>query len=119
MVRRLHLRLLIAASLCTSAIAWQNASAATEERLTKPELLKLNDCMAMKPDALMQDGQCSAILKKASLTKADVETMRRCETILSNEVLKDPGCAAVIKKHPELVRGHGRLDPQEPEKTTK
>lgn len=119
MLRLLKPCLLIAATVCASAIAIQNASAATEERLTKPELLKLNDCMAMKPDALNQDGQCTAVLKKASLTKADVETMRRCESILSDEVLKDPGCAAVIKKHPDLVRGHGRLDTQEPDKMAK
>lgn len=111
--------LLIAAPLCASAVAIQSASAATEERLSKPELLKLNECMSMKPDMVTQDGQCGAVLKKANISKTDAETMRRCETILSDEVLKDPGCAAVIKKHPDLVRGHGRLDPQEPDKTSK
>jgi hypothetical protein len=118
-MRLLPTCLLIAATVCTSAVALQSASAATEERLSKPELLKLNECMSMKPDVLTEDGQCGAVLKKANITKTDVETMRRCESILSDEVLKDPGCAAVIKKHPDLVRGHGRLDPQEPDKTTK
>ena len=116
-MRLLPTCLLIAATVCTVAI--QTASAATEERLSKPELLKLNECMAMKPDVLAQDGQCGAVLTKANISKADAETMRRCESILSDEVLKDPGCAAVIKKHPDLVRGHGRMDPQEPSKTSK
>lgn len=118
-MRLLPTCLFIAATVCTSALAVQSASAATEERLTKPELLKLNECMAMKPDMLTQDSQCGTVLQKANITKTDVETMRRCETIISDEVLKDPGCAAVIKKHPDLVRGHGRMDPQESEKTAK
>ena len=75
--------------------------------------------MSIKPDVLTQNGRCGAVLKKANITKTDVETMRRCESILSDEVLKNPGCAAVMKKHPDLVHGHGQLDPQEPDKTTK
>lgn len=116
---RLLPTLLIAATICTSALAIQTASAATEERLSEPELLKLNECMAMKPDALAQDTQCAPVLTKANISKSDVETMRRCETIISDEVLKDPGCAAVIKKHPDLVRGHGRMDPQDTSKSSK
>ncbi len=87
--------------------------AATAERLSRPEVLKLNECMAMTSEVLEKDGQCIAIMKKASLTKADVEKMRRCEQV-QNDVMKDPDCAAMIKKHPDLVRGHGRVQPEEP-----
>lgn len=103
---------LFAAMACASFASVHAASAATEERLTKPEILKLNECMAMKPDVLSADGQCGVVMKKASLTKSDIETMRRCEAKTDN-VLEDPGCAAMIKKHPDLVRGHGSLMPED------
>ena len=88
-------------------------SAATAERLSRPEILKLNECMAMTMDVLEKDGQCATVMKKASLTKTDIEKMRRCEQV-QNDVMKDPDCAAMIKKHPDLVRGHGRIQTEEP-----
>jgi hypothetical protein len=105
--------LLFAAVACAGLLTVHVASAATEERLSQPELLKLNECMAMKPDALAGDTQCSTVMKKASLTTADIEKMRRCEAKFNVEPQKDPDCAAMIKKHPDLVRGHGSLMPQD------
>ena len=102
--------LLGAACLVTAHMA----SAATDERLSKPEILKLNDCMAMTSDVLAQDSQCTVVLKKASITKSDIEKMRRCEGKMNIDVTKDADCAAMIKKHPDLVRGHGALMPNEP-----
>ncbi len=88
------------------------AFAATEEKLSEPELLKLNQCMAMTKDVLAQDTQCGTVMKKASITAADIEKMRRCEAKMNIDVTKDPDCAAMIKKHPDLVRGHGELEPE-------
>jgi hypothetical protein len=105
-------RALLLAAACMAGA--HLASAATEERLSKPDLLKLNDCMAMTSEVLAQDGQCAVVMKKASITKTDIEKMRRCEAKFNVEVSKDPDCAAMIKKHPDLVRGHGALMPEEP-----
>lgn len=104
------------AALACVGIGTMSAFAATEERLTKAELLKLNACMAMTSDRLAADSQCGAVMKKASLTSADIEKMRRCESKVNVEVLKDPDCAAMIKKHPDLVRGHGSLMPEDASK---
>ncbi|MGE4062008.1 MAG: hypothetical protein AB7E79_01460 [Rhodospirillaceae bacterium] len=107
---------LAAAATCAALAIAQGASAATEERLTKTEILKLNECMAMTSDVLAKDGQCTTVMRKASLTSSDIEKMRRCESKMNVDVTKDPDCAAMIKKHPDLVRGHGSLMPQEESK---
>jgi hypothetical protein len=104
--------LLIAAVTGASLAFAHGAYAATEERLSKPEVLKLNECMAMTKDVLAQDSQCGVVMKKASLTASDLEKMRRCEGKMNIDVTKDPDCAAMIKKHPDLVRGHGELEPE-------
>lgn len=109
-------RLLLAAMACASFGSVHAVSAASEERLSKPEILKLNQCMAMTSDILARDGQCAVVMKKASLTTSDIEKMRRCES-KADDVLEDPDCAAMIKKHPDLVRGHGRLMTEEPAPT--
>jgi hypothetical protein len=111
--------LAFAAAACASLLSVHAASAATEERLSKPELLKLNECMAMKPDILAADGQCSTVMKKASVTTGDIEKMRKCEAKFNVEPQKDPDCAAMIKKHPDLVRGHGSLMQPNPNTTAK
>ncbi len=103
--------LLIAAVTSAGLSLGQSAFGATEEKLSKPELLKLNECMAMTKDVLAQDSQCGVVMKKASITAADIEKMRRCEGKMNIDVTKDPDCAAMIKKHPDLVRGHGELEP--------
>lgn len=89
------------------------ASAATAERLTRPEIIKLNECMAMTPEVLEIDGQCTTVMKKANLTKGDIEKMRKCEQV-QNDVMSNPDCKAMIEKHPDLVRGHGRVQPEQP-----
>jgi hypothetical protein len=108
----------IAALACLGFSSVQAASAATEERLSQAEVLKLNTCMSMTSDVLAKDGQCTVVMRKASLTRSDIEKMRRCESKLEVDVLKDPDCAAMIKKHPDLVRGHGSLMPQDPPPNT-
>lgn len=102
--------LLIAAAAGASIAFVQGASAATEEKLSEPEILKLNECMAMTKDVLARDTRCGMVMKKASITAADIEKMRRCEGKMNVDVTKDPDCAAMIKKHPDLVRGHGELE---------
>ncbi len=102
-----------AALACISLGFAHAASAATAERLSRPEVLKLNECMAMTPDTLAKDAQCGTVMKKASLTRTDLEKMRRCEQV-QNDVMSDPDCVAMIEKHPELVRGHGRIQPEQP-----
>jgi uncharacterized protein YicC (UPF0701 family) len=104
-------RALLLASVAGACVAAQAAFAATEEKLSKPELLKLNECMAMTKEMLAQDSQCGTVMKKASITATDIEKMRKCEGKMNIDVTKDPDCAAMIKKHPDLVRGHGELEP--------
>jgi uncharacterized protein YicC (UPF0701 family) len=104
--------LLIAAAASASLAFVHGALAATEEKLSKPEVLKLNECMAMTKEVLAQDSQCGVVMKKASVTASDIEKMRRCEGKMTGDVTKDPDCAAMIKKHPDLVRGHGELEPE-------
>jgi len=108
---------LLAATACTAFLLAHGAHAATEERLTGPEAVKLTKCMAMTSDVLAKDAQCAAVMKKASLTASDMEKMRRCESV-QQDVMKNPDCAAMIKKHPDLVRGHGSLMPEEPQRSS-
>ena len=105
--------LALTAAACAALMLAHGASAATEERLSGPEAVKLTKCMAMTSDVLAKDAQCTAVIKKASLTPSDIEKMRRCESV-QEDVMKNPDCAAMIKKHPELVRGHGSLTTEEP-----
>ncbi len=103
--------LLIAAVAGAGFTLAQGVSAATEEKLSEPELVKLNKCMAMTKDVLAQDSHCGVVMKKAGITASDIEKMRKCEGKMNIDVTKDPDCAAMIKKHPDLVRGHGELEP--------
>lgn len=102
--------LLIAAAASAGLALAHAAFAATEEKLSEPELLKLNACMAMTKEILAQDAQCGVVIKKANITASDIEKMRKCEGKMNIDVTKDPDCAAMIKKHPDLVRGHGELE---------
>jgi len=106
-------------AVTAAAVTYANiASAATDERLNETEILKLNECMHMKPDVLAKDAQCTVVLKKASISPTDVERMLECERVMNADVTKNPDCVAMMEKHPELVRGHGRLDTSPPSSTT-
>lgn len=90
-------------------IATGGASAA--ELVKSPEdAATFNACKAMKAAERNASADCKAIMAKTKVSSSDMDKMRACEADMTN-ASKDPNCKAMMEKHPEVARGHGRLEP--------
>lgn len=69
-----------------------------------------NSCKAMKAPERNASAACRAVMQKTKVTSSDMDKMKACESP-QVDVAKDPNCKAMLAKHPEVARGHGRLEP--------
>ena len=74
------------------------------------EAAKFDSCMALTATQRTADKDCQAIMAKMKVSNADMDKMKSCESRPGVDVNKDPDCVSMMKKHPDMVRGHGRLD---------
>ena len=96
--------------LLVSAAMLLSSAAYAAELLKSPEDAEtFNTCKAMKPAERNASTACKAVMQKTKVTSSDMDKMQHCESP-QTDVNKDPACKAVMAKHPELTRGHGRLD---------
>jgi len=89
------------------------------ELVSSPEdAATFNACKAMKAPERNASTACKAIMTKTKVSSSDMDKMRACEADLTN-ASKDPNCKAMMAKHPEVARGHGRLEPDSDVNTPK
>lgn len=69
-----------------------------------------NSCKAMEAPERNASAACRAVMQKTKVTSSDMDKMKACESP-QVDVAKDPNCKAMLAKHPEVARGHGRLEP--------
>lgn len=80
------------------------------ELVKSPEdAMTFNTCKAMKSAERNASTACKAIMQKTKVTSSDMDKMKECEAPTA-DVNKNPDCKAVMEKHPEIARGHGRLE---------
>jgi hypothetical protein len=74
------------------------------------EAEKFDACMSLTAAQRTADQGCQTIMAKMKVSNVDMDKMKSCESRPGVDVNKDPDCVAMMKKHPDMVRGHGRLD---------
>lgn len=100
------------AAVLSLACSLAAGGALAADLLTSPEdALTFNTCKAMKAPERNASAACKAVMQKTHVTSADMDKMRACESP-QVDVNKDPNCKAMLAKHPEVARGHGRLEPE-------
>ena len=93
-----------------SGVAMMATAASAETTKSPTEAVKFDDCMSMETHARAGDKGCQAVMAKMKVSNSDMDKMKSCEGRPSVDVNKDSDCQTMMKKHPDLVRGHGRLD---------
>ena len=99
---KLTLVLLACAALSTPALA-ANLVRSAEDAST------FNTCKAMPTAERNASTACKAIMQKTKVSSSDMDKMKHCESP-QTDVNKDPACQQMLDKHPEVARGHGRLE---------
>ena len=88
------------------------ASVHAAELVKSPEdAVTFNNCKAMKAPERNASTACKAIMQKTKVSSSDMDKMKECEAP-SADVNQNPHCKAMLEKHPEVARGHGRLEPE-------
>src|SRR4051812_25162944 len=95
-----------------SAMTMVAGGAVAAELVKFPEdAATFNTCKAMPAAERNASTACKAIMQKTKVSSSDMDKMKACEAPQA-DVNKDPGCKQVLAKHPEIARGHGRLEPE-------
>ena len=96
--------------LCSAAALWSTAAvgnvwaAVADNSSESPDPKKINACMAMSPDALTKDSDCTAMMRQKNVTVADMQTMKTCRSMKPDLMAQDDTCVAMVSKHPDLMR---------------
>lgn len=99
----------ISVALLMSAFAVGSVCAA--DLVSSPEdAAAFNTCKAMKAPERNASAACKAVMQRTKVTSSDMDKMKACESP-QVDVNQDPNCKAMLAKHPEVARGHGRLEP--------
>lgn len=93
------------------AFTLAGGAAYAAELVSSPEDAEtFNSCKSMKAPERNASTACKAIMAKTKVSSSDMDKMRLCEDDMTNSS-KDANCKQMMAKHPEIARGHGRLEP--------
>jgi hypothetical protein len=98
-------------SLVVLACAVLAAPVSAADLVRSPEdASTFNTCKAMPTAERNASTACKAIMQKTKVSSSDMDKMKHCESPQA-DINKDPVCKQMLDKHPEVARGHGRLEP--------